>query len=114
MAERAAGGAERRADQARRVRIGLTGLGGVIAAILVAGALVDSTANDVMANMTGNGLARENDAARERADPLSEIGAAPAAETVGSNRVEAVPGTGATVDTVTGNVSDLPSKTTPR
>lgn len=110
MAERRAVEAGRRADQARRVRIGLTGLGGVVAAILVAGALVDSTANDVMANMTGNGLARAEDSAPERSDPLSEIGAAPPVETVQSDRVEEVPGTGATVDPVTGNVSDLPPK----
>ena len=114
MAEGGATTESRRADQLRRVRIGLTGLGGVVAAILVAGALVDSTANEIMANMTGNELSRANESAPGRSDPLSEVGAAPAAETPTANRVEEVPGTGATVDTVTGNVSDLPAKAVAR
>ena len=96
-------------DVHRRVRIGLTGLGGVVAAILVAGALVNRTAQDVMADMANNTATLGNDAATTRNDPLSEIGAAPAAEPL-APPVEAVPGTGATVDPVTGNVSDLPAR----
>ncbi len=97
-------------DVHRRVRIGLTGLGGVVAAILVAGALVNRTAQDVMADMANNTVTLGNEAATTRNDPLSEIGAAPSAEPAGAAPVEAVPGTGATVDPVTGNVSDLPPK----
>ena len=99
------------ADLRRRVRIGLTGLGGVTAAILVAGALVSHTTEEVMANATRGMVPANSVAAEEEAqpnDPLAGIGAAPAAKPVDAAPVEAVPGTGAVVDPMTGNVSDLP------
>ncbi len=102
-------GASHEGDVHRRIRIGLTGLGGVVAATLVASALVNRTAQDVMADMA-NASTIENTTAAARSDPLSEIGAAPTAEPPEGSPVEAVPGTGATVDPVTGNVSDLPPK----
>lgn len=101
-----------RADLNRRLRIGVTGLGGVVAAILVVGAVVDRTAQDVMATAadgatTGN-VADVADATVRPNDPLADIGAAPAAEPAAGSAAEQVPGTGAVVDPVTGNVSDLP------
>lgn len=106
------------ADVNRRVRIGLTGLGGVVAAILVVGAVVDRTAQDVMANaangVTTGTMANGVEAAVKPNDPLADIGAAPAAEPVANVPAEQVPGTGAVVDPVTGNVSDLPLKPPPR
>lgn len=102
---------EREADLRRRVRIGLTGLGGVVAAILVAGAIVNHTAREVLANATRGMVPANSVAATDEAqpnDPLAGIGAAPAAKPVDSAPVEEVPGTGAVVNPATGNVSDLP------
>ena len=103
-----------RADTSRRVRVGVTGLAGVVAAILVVGAVVDRTAEDVMANaangVTTGKLANVAEIAAQPNDPLADIGAAPAVEPVPGSAAEQVPGTGAVVDPVTGNVSDLPPK----
>lgn len=106
----------RQSDQSRRVKVGAIGLAGVVTAIMVAGVLVNRTAEDVMANMTAGGAVPVINEQGEttRNDPLSEIGAAPAAEPVERTQAEEVPGTGATVDPVTGNVSDLPARPRPR
>lgn len=100
-----------RDDLRRRVRIGVTGLGGVTAAILVAGALVNHTTEEVLANAT-RGMVPANsvvaDPEDQPNDPLAGIGAAPAAKPVDAAPVEEVPGTGAVVDPTTGDVSDLP------
>lgn len=115
LADAAAGERARSSDRQRRIRIGLTGLGGVVGAILVATALVNHTAEEVLANATrgmvpANGMAVGNEAEDQPNDPLSQIGAAPAAKPVEGTPVEAVPGTGAVVDPMTGNVSDLPAR----
>ena len=103
-----------RADVNRRVRVGVTGLAGVVAAILVVGAVVDRTAEDVMANaangVTTGKVANVAETTAQPNDPLADIGAAPAVESAAASPAEQVPGTGAVVDPVTGNVSDLPPK----
>ena len=99
-------------DLRRRVRIGLTGLGGVVAAILVAGAIVNHTEREVLANVSRGIVPADavtNDAEAQPNDPLAGIGAAPAAKPVETAPVEEVPGTGAVVDPATGDVSDLPA-----
>jgi len=58
----------------QRVRIGLTGLGFVFVAVLLATALTGSPEAEAPVNANG-GLLPENDAAPK--EPLAELGAAP-------------------------------------
>lgn len=96
-----------RRNRTQRIQIALIGLLCVGLAVFVTGSLVNPAGKKTPAQQAAidkADSATANQAGKD--DPLADIGAAPVAKT---QTDEAIPGTGATVNQVTGNVSDIPA-----
>lgn len=92
-----------RRQRIQRIQIALVGLLCVGFAVFVTGALLNPGGVSLITGQDAAAAAQNTVTGKD--DPLAEIGAAPVAE-----QDETISGTGATVNQVTGNVSDIPAQ----